>query len=241
MLSVSNHRTGTIAAPTAGPSILTGSEGEHVSIWCATARQPIDTPTGGAGFPIEESTRTATTCFMKGLAMNDTVIINNTDPWYWRRILFRMKTKDIVNATTSANYPLYLETSIGYSRVHNFDSPSVAPAESFLFRGIQGTDWQQRLIAFIDTRRVDLVSDKTIIINSEGGPTVRRTKTYTPLNKNFVYDDDENGGQENSNAFSVMDKQGMGDLYVYDLFGSYTATTGQLSWTSEATLYWHEK
>lgn len=189
MLSLSNHRNGTPAAPVAGPSILTGSEGEHVSIWCATARGALDQP-NGTELPIEDSTRSATTCFMKGLAQNDSIVVTSTDPWYWRRITFAMKTQAIVNATGSATYPLFLLTSAGYSRVHNFDTPAVAVTENFLFRGQQGSDWQQRLLAYVDTTRVDLLSDKTVIINSGGGPTVRRTKTYTPLNKNLVYHDD---------------------------------------------------
>lgn len=63
------------------------------------------------------------------------------------------------------------------------------------------------------------------------------------MNKNLTYDDDENGGDLQSNFLSTLGKRGMGDYWVIDIFGAAPgATAGStLVFAPEASLYWHEK
>ena len=113
-----------------------------------------------------------------------------------------------------------------------------------LFRGEQNRDWSDPITAAIDTSRVDLKSDKLVVIKSGNQfGTNRSAKYWYPANKNLVYNDDEAGLAEFSQAYSVNDKRGMGNMHVVDLFipGTGAGTADLLKLTSTSTLYWHEK
>lgn len=200
----------------------------------------------------DRAARTATTVFAKGFSENMTFTTTGGDSWQWRRIAFFTKAGDTPLAywrSTSASGSD--GATIGYSRLtRNFtgfnSAESTAQWAGFqgnLFRGTKDIDWQDAMTAPVDTTRITLAYDKRTTIRSgnESG-TIRTFKRWHPINKNLVYDDEENGDDETPRAYSVTGKQGVGDMYIFDLFKCTNAVSTQtLNWTTSATWYWHEK
>lgn len=144
------------------------------------------------------------------------------------------------SGTTTA--PIFLESSNGIVRGMFFNGSTVGVADGLIFRGAQGVDWVDRHIAPTDNRTVTILSDKKRTFNSGAGSYARVEKQWVPFNKSLVYNDDESGSSEISSNFSTQGKQGMGDVYVYDVFTPTPALgTGTLLWTAQASLYWHER
>lgn len=228
---------------TASPAILTGNV-LHVFPWCATARG-ITSANGYDGAKVDEPIRTATTVFMRGLAERIRISTSDGLPWLWRRVCFASKNNAIRTYTTgtSTSYSPAIFTSSGYVRAVN----QVASGTNFddlIWKGTINKDWNDWITAPIDSRRVDVKYDRTVTIaggNEEG--TIREFSLWHPMNKNLVYDDDENGDEDGGNQWSVQDKRGMGDYWVVDIFSPRAggASTSQLLFEPQASLYWHEK
>lgn len=215
-------------------------------IWCATARDNTTNSGGTPGNVLNMSTRTSSTPYMVGLKESIEVQCNTGMPWQWRRICFTYKGPLLTNTTSFASA---IETSNGWVRVLNQlpGNPGSDPQYSFfvkLFKGQNTSDWVDPMIAKTDNSRVTIKYDKTITLASgnEDG-FIRKYSKYHPMNKTLVYDDDELGGGTNVTTFSTEAKAGMGDYYVVDLIRARqgSATTDQLTFRPEATLYWHEK
>ena len=212
--------------------------------WCATARDNTTSTTGGAGNVFQESARTATTCYMRGLKETIEIQTSSGIPWQWRRICVTMKA-NFTGVDTS------LETSAGWVRnVYNMTSGQSADANALstlrnaLFQGQINTDWTSYLTAPVDTTRVDLKYDKTMMVSSgNASGKLKLYKMWHPMNKNLVYNDDENASGTAVQKYSVTSKPGMGDYYVIDIFqsGIGSASGDVLSFQPQATLYWHEK
>lgn len=223
-----------------GPAILNGNQ-TYTMLWCATARD-LSNATGGANIIINRAERTASTCYMRGLAEN--IRIQTTDglPWTWRRICFTVKS----NYTTfeNATRKLTLETAPGGTRraVTPWQTDSNIPA--IVFKGVADVDWSDLTTAPLDTQRITVRYDKTCTLaaGNEQGMT-RVYKRWHPMNKNLLYGDEENGDGEIAAAYSSQSKAGMGDYYVYDIIVPRLngGATSQMSFQPEATLYWHEK
>lgn len=223
----------------AQPAVVIGTNLNAVFVWCATARAASD---GTApGVPIEQATRTASTCFMRGLKERIEIQCSDGLPWQWRRICFTTKSQFL---SVSTSFNVRQLTSNGYVRVMNQLGDPLTSLYPLLFRGQRTSDWNDPMIAPVDTTRVTLKYDKVISIASgnEDG-CIRAYSRWHPMNKNLVYDDDEVGASENSNDFSVTSKAGMGDYYVVDIFRPRIggAVNNQLSINPSSTLYWHEK
>lgn len=149
----------------------------------------------------------------------------------------------------NAQWNPYIENSNGLQRfmmnmqVNNMNN-TIGRMEAIIFKGQQGKDWSDPLIAPLDTRQIDVKFDKTWTIRSgnEKG-TVAERKLWHPMNKNLVYADDEDGKGELTDYFSVTDKQGMGDYYIYDMFipGAGSSSGDYINITPSSTLFWHEK
>lgn len=219
---------------------------QYIFPWCATARDPSIASGGNRGTVTDNATRTAQTCFMRGLAENIEITTNDGLPWQWRRICFTFKGKDVFNAITGTGQSLSLETSNGYVRVVNtaYGSTAVGALQGLLFRGAAGVDWSNIMIAPTDNTNVSIKYDKTCTIasgNEEG--VIRNYKRWHPMNKNLVYNDDEQGGTETFSGYSTAGKPGMGDYYVVDIFQPRVSGTASslLRFEPSATLYWHEK
>nr|QCX29438.1 capsid protein [Plant associated genomovirus 9] len=228
---------------TTSPAVINGgSSVAPMTIWCATARDL--TPNTGPAAPAYQALRTATTCYMKGLSENVEIQISDGLPWQWRRICFTSKSL-ATDLITTPSFSTWNETSLGIVRTMNQPTGTNRNTlESYLFKGTLNVDWNDQLIAPVDTLRVTVLYDKVVSIASgnESG-TIRKYRRYLPLNKNLVYDDDENGDGETQATFSVGSKAGMGDLFVVDIFRPRNGSTSsnQLSFGTNTTLYWHEK
>ena len=100
------------------------------------------------------------------------------------------------------------------------------------------------MMAKVDSERLTVKYDKTITLASgnEDG-FIRKYPRYHRMGKNLVYSDDETGGTQTQSQFSVQAKAGMGDYWVVDIFRPRAGSTpsNQLIFSTESTLYWHEK
>jgi len=183
---------------------------------------------------------------MRGLKETIEIQTSSGVPWQWRRICFTAKA---LNQTL--NFNGYVENSNGFGRyIYNVnsgtstDGPVSSALASLLFKGVANIDFIDYRNAPVDNSRVTIMSDTTTIISS--GNTVGKMKLYKrwyPMNKNLVYDDDEYGGSKIPRMYSVPAKPGMGDYWIADFFSSGigSSSSDQLSFSPEATLYWHEK
>lgn len=253
MLSWSNTSpTGTVQAFAVGGANIRGNT-YGTFLWCATAR---DLSNGSGANTISlQSQRTAQTCFMRGLSEKLRLQTSSGVPWFHRRICFTSKdavftdkadddTGSLVNSTTP-----YLQTSNGYARLWRNDQINNAPntineRQSVIFKGSNGQDWNDVLIAPLDTARITVKYDRTSLIRSgNASGTVQLRNMWHPMNKNLVYDDDEAGDRMIAQQYSVESKAGMGDYYVYDIFvpGVGATATDILNVGAVSSLYWHEK
>lgn len=191
---------------------------------------------------------------MRGFKESLKIQTSSAIPWFHRRICFTSKD-DTFRGYSPSDTPqnptgVYLSNATrGYVRtwinqaVNNTNNTQTNWV-STLMRGAEGVDWDNLLTAPIDTRRVDLKYDKTTVIKSgnERGTVVARNYWHG-MNKNLVYDDDELADVTAGSAFSVDDKQGMGDYYVFDFLvaGTGAVASDLVKIDSTSTLYWHEK
>lgn len=227
------------------PAVITGGSSTVASfVWCATARSNDLINGGGPGNVFDAATRTATTCFMRGLSEKIEIQVVDGLPWQWRRICITAKGLQLA-VQESSTFQLRSLTSSGYQRtVNQIRGGTQGAFEGVLFKGIFGQDWFDQMLAPIDTNRVTVKYDKTITIasgNDEG--CIRKFNRWHGMNHNLVYDDDELGGGTAGDDFSAQGKAGMGDYYVIDYFRPRNGATidNQLLFCPNATLYWHEK
>lgn len=231
-----------------GPAVMAGgsqftSQGAYLFLWAATARDTTDY-TGDPALVTDDAARTAKNVFMRGLRENVELQTNSGVPWQWRRIL--VSAKGLSNVfTTTQQAQLFFEDSTGYRRlVSEVLSTDRSQLTTLLFRGVYLIDWSDVFTAKVDNSRFTIHYDRTrtIMAGNDSG-VVRRYNLWHPFNKTIVYNDDEDGGGMNASHFSTLGKPGMGDVFVIDLFQprSGSATTDQLIYQPQASLYWHER
>lgn len=226
-----------------GATIPAGTGVVNQYLWCATAR-PAETTTGVPGSAMQKPVRTNTRCFMRGLKEKIGMRTNSGLGWRWRRICFTIKgdTLNFGNNDPDTSQ-VFRQTSNGMMRLITMDLSTVDRVTQIVFRGQNQTDWSNHFIASIDQNKITVYSDKTRVIqsNNESG-TIRYYNEWYPMNKNLVYDDEENGDKINPSSFSVEGKAGMGDYYVYDIIEPQGGSaTDSLTFDPQARLYWHEK
>lgn len=225
---------------TIGAAVLAGGTA-YEFLWSPTARD-ITNLAGVVQPSAISAARTSQTCFIRGVSETVHCQTSSSIPWQWRRIVFTYKGPTFVNGAPT-NTALATETSNGMVRVVNSWAASAVP-RNLIFKGVQGTDWNDAIIAPIDTTNITVKYDKVMTIKSGNDMGINIVKKFWhPANQNLVYNDDEFGQTEQTSFFSTPSKPGMGDMYIYDLvFPSLGATTTDLlSWEPCATLYWHEK
>lgn len=249
MLSWSNtSSTGASQTVASGPAYVNGT-GTGFFLWNATAN---DLNTGGGAYNTisQESQRTSTTCYMRGLSEHVRIQTSSGLPWFWRRICFTFRGTFPNASDSPTQAPRTLQdTTNGIVRLwFNMDvnnTPNLRnQVDGIIFKGAKGVDWNDFIVAPVDTRRVSLKYDRTMCIRSgNAAGTVKESKMWHPMNKNLVYDDDESGDQEATSYLSVTSKAGMGDYYVLDLLqaGTGGGTSDQILLQANSTLYWHEK
>lgn len=205
-------------------------------------------------YVVDEASRTAKACYMVGLKENIQVQTSNGIPWEWRRICFCAKGGGSINGVmppASNTFSIMSETASGWTRTMSAipASSQIVQLGNLLFRGSGGVDWTDIIVAPIDTSRIDLKYDKTRTITSGNEQGVsRRYNLWHPMRKTLVYDDDEYGGAQTFSYSSVLDKRGMGDYWVIDIFQPRKGSGGgsgvpapTLTFAPNATLYWHER
>nr|QTE03596.1 MAG: capsid protein [Gemycircularvirus] len=230
--------------------IVGGSSTPACFLWCATGRDYTINNTGTNGTVDDQATRTAQSCYMRGLKEAIEIQVADGLPWQWRRICFTAKGLQTLFAATTG-FSLVIEASTGFQRVLNQvpgDSATTtslrAVIETLLFKGAYARDWLDPMTARTDNSRLTIKYDKTITIASgnEDG-CIRSYNRWHGMNKTLVYNDDESGGDEIGSFYSTIGKAGMGDYYVMDYFRPRTGSTSsnQLRLAPSSTLYWHEK
>lgn len=242
---------GSITTQLGSATVAGGTTG--LFVFCPTAMNLLQGNTN-PNYAINTAERTATTCYMRGLKENLRIQTNSHIPWFHRRICFTWRGAGPFSTSSSSDSPVqpylpYIDTSNGMERLWfnqsvNTMSTTTNAQWGLLFKGALNQDWNDLIVAPVDTSRVDLKFDKTWLIRSsnESG-TIAERKLWHPMNKNLVYDDDESGESMVSQYFSVDSKQGMGDYYIYDIFTAGLGAAGSdlINVSANSTLYWHEK
>lgn len=252
MLTWSNTtQAGLSQTPAAGLFFVNGRDGA-TAVFCATAQDL--SANGNSNIVTQVAARTATMCYMRGLRENIRIQTSSAVPWFHRRICFTLRGPNPFNVPSSADTPVntvspFVETSAGMERLFfnlnvNNSQNTRNNMEGLLFKGAAGLDWNDVIVAPIDTTRVSLKFDRTWTYRSGNqSGTVKEMKLWHPMNHNLAYDDDESGASEAQSYFSVDSKIGMGDYYVVDYITSGLGGTVNdlLSINANSTLYWHEK
>lgn len=251
MLSISNTTaSGAYRAPAPGSLIVPGNS-NAACVWAATARNLQRD--GGLNTITDLAARTSQTCYMRGLAETLRIQTNSAVPWLHRRICFTLRGDALINTYTgdSPNLTVPYNDLPGTGMRRLWQNLSVVTVPGYytaltniLFRGTADKDWTDVFTAPIDTSRITLKFDKTRTYSSGNqAGFVKRIKMWHPMNKNLVYDDDENGETNSTNYRSVEGKAGMGDYYVVDFFAAGGARDAGdlLQVNTDSTLYWHEK
>lgn len=241
--------SGASATPVQNATYVNGNTG-GCYIWCATSR---DLLVGGTLAPkANESARTATTVYMRGLSERLRIQSSSGVPWFHRRICFTAKGPDPFREQFTGDTGaavVDLENSNGQVRLWQNQTVNNTPnyqnqIYSVIFKGAQGVDWSDIITAPLDPRRITVKFDKTWTYRSgNANGMVKETKLWHGMNHNLVYADDESGTTETTSNYSTDSKAGMGDYYVVDLMGSGAGggSSDILRIDSTSTLYWHEK
>lgn len=235
-----------------------------VIAWICTARD-YTTFSGDSqafGTVIDQATRTAQTCYMRGLKERIEIATNSPAAWRWRRIVFRFKGLRLLQpglpeeGGKGSAGTLWRETTNGWTRFmadlnrtdageRDVDNIKIRDnVLQHLFRGAIDVDWNDPQTAKVDTKRVQLMHDYGCTLrssNDRGNIWVK--KRWHAMNKNLVYDDDEIRGVENEAILSTQGAAGMGDVYVIDFIapGPGATSADNLLFKPQATLYWHER
>nr|USZ80640.1 capsid protein [Tick-associated genomovirus 2] len=249
MLSWSNtvQTSGASRTTAVGPAVING-QNTGFFLWCPTAMDMDQN-----SIVANVASRSATNCFMKGLSENLRIQTSSQAPWFHRRICFtsRDETFRAGDRDTAPLNPLlpYVDTSQGKERLWLNANINNAPNtlslyQTLMFKGTVNVDWNDLIVAPLDTGRITVKFDKTWTIQSGNGTgVVRERKLWHPMNKSLVYDDDEIGDAENPAFFSTDSRAGMGDYYVVDIFqgGTGVGASDLLQVSANSTMYWHER
>lgn len=220
----------------------------YMIVWSPTARGSTFA-TGARGSKFYEQLRTSVTTYAVGV--KETIRIGTNGPvgWHWRRICFTMKGEDLYSGDRDtfdlSNSPVARITSDGMKRAVLI-SEAALQTRGVIFKGNQNVDWTDVITAQLDTNRITPVYDQVRHIKSGNiaGQT-RIIKVWHPMDKNIVYNEDQNGQDTPESFYSVTGKAGMGDYYIVDFFKSDLVqgdtTNSNLYFEPQATYYWHER
>lgn len=222
-------------------------------LWSPTGRDMREIqPDDKVGVP---SGRNATTCFVRGVKEKWTVLTQNGSPWRWRRIVFTAKGQLPLGEEFEGDRSISVITDTEgrqtyYRNMAPLPTGSLGPLADVLFRGTNDRtgafgfqDWNDVMTAPVDTTRFKVLENKVrhIRCGNDAG-VAKNISTWTPVNKNIVYGDEEVGGQVTTSAKSTIGRPGIGDIYFLDILSPQEGSGGEnmgLSCTS--TVYWHEK
>lgn len=228
-----------------GATISGGTTENSFFVFQPTARSGINKDGSEGKMQPLAIGRHRTTVYMKGFKENVSVATNSAASWSWRRIVFSAQGNPFLVPDSSTTSPTFRANGAeGYKRLVTQNGAFNDQIYDTLFRGSNQADWVDAQIANLDRRRVKIHMDRKVNINagSVGGVT-RRYNFWTGINRNFTYDDEEDGEDIASSSFASNRPGNPGDYYIVDLivpgFGAQAGDT--LQFTPNCTLYWHEK
>lgn len=245
----------------AGGVVVNASDRFWVFGWIATARTNyVNRTLTSRGSIFDTPTRTSSNPYMVGLREKIRIETSTGRPFVWRRVCFTFKGTGLIYdqdpGTAFPNVQSFWFHDGGVAgmmrSLTRLKGGTFPPTETniydqlkfALFRGTDGTDWDNPVTAPTNNQRIKIMYDRTRTIrsgNEEGNMTVARL--WHPMRKTLTFDDLETGGEEFASFLSTPGRYGMGDYYVIDIFDTGVGGSGddQLSFVPESTLYWHEK
>nr|QXN75616.1 MAG: capsid protein [Genomoviridae sp.] len=213
---------------------------EFIYVWNATGR-PGENSTGQRGSKMDTSLRTSETIFARGLKEKITLETNNAAPWEWRRICFT--SKDDFGEADPDSSAYFRRTSNGMVRLLRAQSEAEYLNDE-LFEGERNVDWLSALNAPLSRKNFSIKYDKTRVLRSQNtAGNIFNFKMWHNMGHNIVYAGEQTGESMVDSAVSVSGRPGMGNYYVVDIFRKHGINDDQstLTFTPEATFYWHEK
>lgn len=239
-------------AVTPGPVSFNAADGLQTMLWMPTGR-PKETIQGGEDGHVEDpATRTASTVFYRGLREDVQIQTSGSAAWQWRRIVFEFSSSLETGIPGQSGVPRpYLFTTSGNMRAlgPGMQAGSLGTAYlthvlNYVFKGRQSVDWNNVFTAKTDPARIKIRYDKLRIVQSHNDTgVIRNYKHWFPLNKTFVYDEDEDAA-ENSESYYASPVRGnqMKNLYILDLiFPALSNTDESIQFSPNATIYWGER
>jgi len=180
------------------------------SLFLASSRHFMQNPTMHG--------RNTTTTYARGYRERINIKLGAGGTWSWRRVAFALKGPQIRNfwIDNSLIPPIDgLQDEFGQTTVralNTVESPILTQITTLLFEGVQNEDWYDPYTAKVDKTRVTLLYDRVRSFNpgNESGKIIN-IKQWLPINKNIVYDDDENAQGMTSIPYSTEGKPGLGD------------------------------
>lgn len=218
-------------------------------LWMASGRTPLQNETS-PGFPADKATRSATEVYFKLISEKISIETSSPIPWFWRRIVFAYQgSSDFLDV---GNDTVLVPTSLGTNGYSRFtaalsgDSDSSAVfniLSNVLFAGKFNVDWSNVMNAPINTQRVKLMYDKTTSLRSGNDEGIMRMfKRNHWVQHKLIYADQEDGGGLDGSEFSAPARGSIGDVFILDMFQSPgTADGDTLTFSPQATCYWHER
>ena len=237
-VTATNPETGEF---TQDPAIMSATGASFYTFaWLASGR-PAEQSSGAKGTKIDEGTRTNTTIYARGLKERITLTTSSGLAWEWRRIVFQIKKADFQDTPDPTTSKFMRLTSNGMVRL-----VTLIPNEDIfieLFDGARNQDWLDPLNAKTNTRLIDVKYDRVKQIRSGNDlGVIKHYNMWHPINKNIVYEDEQDGDTMFTSALSTGSKAGSGDMYVVDIFRSAGGSSDDLlSYLPQSTFYWHEK
>lgn len=220
-------------APMRGVTINIPGNGFSSDIWCPTFRLMSNSSL--------ETARMRRSVYWKGVSERYRIELNTNKPIELRRIVFQCPDRVLLSGT---GQPAYLvETSTNrYWRTLGSGQMNTDYTD-LLFAGQRNIDWLDPMTAKTDTKRVKIMSDRRIrVASNNDSETVKELRFYTGFNKNFSYDDDENGGNYNTSGWAEYSAFGdMQNVYVANFWYGVTSVGQAPLVTIDTTVYWHER
>ncbi|AYP28710.1 MAG: capsid protein [Gemykibivirus turti1] len=213
---------------------------EFTFIWNATGR-PAENSTGQRGSKTDISLRTSESIFAVGLKERIQLETNNAASWEWRRICFT--SKDDFGQADADTSDFFRRTSNGMVRLVSAQATPTYLNDQ-LFEGQRNSDWLSAITAPVSRKHFSIRYDRTRVIKSYNNAGLVHTyKMWHPMRKNIVYDGEQDGEKMIDSGVSVTGRAGMGNYYVVDIFRKHGINDDQstLTFTPEASFYWHEK
>lgn len=215
-----------------------------------TARTITTSTSAGESNVNDTASRTATSCYMRGVKEHIRLESTTGRNFLWRRIAFTFTGQELLGPNPSGLFgSMWVETSTGYERAMTLLNPTNDPdvwnrVANVIFKGTANSDWNDIMSAKVDNTRVILKYDKTRNLKApnEAGQQWK-FDIWHRMNRTLIYNDDEAGGSKTGTELSVNTRKSMGDYYIIDIFdfGLQPDDECELNYGVNSTLYWHER